>query len=114
MKHEKPTCTERLQELEKNMIESIEEYDPFYEKEVNYEYVHFTMESLLEVAQKCLFLEEESLSESTRTHIYNVLEVAKGMLNKDEYELLNQLATYARIYKEKKKCILSEYKDNNP
>ncbi|WP_128330893.1 hypothetical protein [Apibacter sp. HY039] len=105
MKTENYPHIERLQKLERTLLEYIEEYSPFYEDMVNYDYVHYNLVSLLEVSQKCLFLEEDILRDDMKIHIYNLLEIAKAMLDKDEHDFLNQLATYARAYGEVKDYI---------
>ena len=100
-----PSSPAKITEPERALLAHIENHAPFYEQEIHYDYIHFNLESLLEVSQKCLFLDEENLSHRMKIHIYNLLEIAKNLLNKDEYDFLNRLATYARLYKEEKDSI---------
>ncbi len=76
---------------EEYILKLLHNYFDDESKKYNYEYVHFTLLSILEVCQKLLFLQEVTLQNDTKVHISNLLDIAKEMVQKDQFELLDKL-----------------------
>lgn len=79
---------------EKLIFQLIEDYFSPDEPKPNYEDLHFNLLSLLEISQKLIFEHEEILDRETKNHIYNLLDLAKDLVNKDEYEFMDKIKEY--------------------
>ncbi len=79
---------------EEYILKLLHHYFDDESRKYNYEYIHFTLLSILEVCQKLLFLQEVELENDTKVHISNLLDIAKEMVQKDQFELLDKLKEY--------------------